>query len=200
MTQTKLRFASFEEYIAWSDDAENFLDYDCELIDGELVPLPTEAELNSSIANFILVMLVSIGAPLRLVHAGKCEVQVPVLQPKDAANRIPDLVVLRPDHLTLTQRRLTITLEMPPPVMVVEVVSPGKRNHDRDYSRKLAQYQAIGIEEYWIVDPVQQKITVFQLETGGYRRQGEFLGDRVVHCASFPALALTAEAILSAGS
>jgi hypothetical protein len=60
--------------------------------------------------------------PFPLVRPGKCDVQVPVLQTGDAANRIPDLVVLREEHLALTQKRLTVTLDMPPPVMVMEVV------------------------------------------------------------------------------
>jgi Uma2 family endonuclease len=55
------------------------------------------------------------------------------LQPGDAANRFPDLVVLQTAHLELTRRRLTITLNMPPPRLIVEIVSPGKSNRERDY-------------------------------------------------------------------
>ena len=33
-------------------------------------------------------------------------------------------------------RRATITADMPSPVLVVEVVSPGKSNEDRDYRYK----------------------------------------------------------------
>jgi Uma2 family endonuclease len=43
MTQTKLRFASFEEYLTWSDAPENYLEGRYELIYGELFELPPES-------------------------------------------------------------------------------------------------------------------------------------------------------------
>jgi Uma2 family endonuclease len=50
----------------------------------------------------------------------------------------------------------------------VEVVSPGEENRVRDYRYKRAQYQARGIEEYWIVDPQQGTVTVLSLRQGLY--------------------------------
>ena len=63
--------------------------------------------------------------PFRQVQLHTCELQVPVLQSGDPANRYPDLLVLRPEHLELTRKRLTLTFDMLPPHLVVEVVSPG---------------------------------------------------------------------------
>jgi Uma2 family endonuclease len=200
MTQAKLKFASFDEYLSWSDHPENYMDGDYELIDGELVKLMSESGVNVTIATYILLKLVEAGVPFNLIKTHACEVQVPVLQTGDAANRYPDLVVLREEHLALTQRRLTITLDMPPPVMAIEVASPGKRNHDRDYKNKLAQYEAVGISAYWIIDPEAQMVTVFQLNQSGYQKVGEFRGDDLVQCPSFPALTLIAAQILNAGA
>ena len=53
-------------------------------------------------------------------------------------------------------------VEMPPEI-VIEVVSPGKKNANRNYRQKRAQYQARGISEYWIVDPLAEKITILSL-------------------------------------
>lgn len=105
MPQTRTRFNSFEEYLSYSDEME--LEGRYELVNGELVELPPESELNDWIATNLRDQL---GQFIwrRLIKTHTCEVQVPVLQPKDAANRYPDLVVLRPEHLELTQRRLTI--------------------------------------------------------------------------------------------
>ena len=49
------------------------------------------------------------------------------------------------------QSRRTIIDNMPAPLLVVEVVSPGKVNEDRDYRYKRSEYAARGISEYWIV-------------------------------------------------
>ncbi|WP_316431677.1 Uma2 family endonuclease [Leptolyngbya sp. NK1-12] len=110
MVQSRPRFASFEDYLVYEG-----LEGRYELIDGELIELPPESEWKLSIANYLYFLLVAQNFPARLVHPGKCEIQVPVLQLRDPANRFPDLVILREEHLPLTQRRLTITLDMPPP-------------------------------------------------------------------------------------
>jgi Uma2 family endonuclease len=201
MTRAKLRFASFEEYLTWSDDPENYLEGRYELVDGELVQLPTESEseLNGAIAHYLFAELLKLGFLFRLIRLYQCEIQVPVLQPRDAQTHLPDLVVLRQEHLNLLTTSTTITLEMPPPRMVVEVASPGKRNQERDYKSKLAQYQEIGVEEYWIVDSKAQRVTVFYLTPTGYQKIGKFQGSTIVPCSTCPALSLTAEQILNAG-
>jgi Uma2 family endonuclease len=196
MTQAKLRFASFEEYLVWSDDPENYMEGYYELINGELVKLPPESRFNSTIALRIFLALVNAGIPIDLIHPGKCEIQVPVLQLGDAANRYPDLVVLREEHLELTERRLTITRDMPPPQMVLEVASPGKANRDRDYKNKLDQYQALGINEYWIIDPKQKVLTIFELKQSGYKKIGEFRDHVPILSPIFPGLVLTTAQVL----
>lgn len=196
MTLVQVKFTSFEAYLSWSDEMDMEGRY--ELVDEALVELPPESRLNSTIAVRILLLLVSAGISVELIHPGKCEVQVPVLQPKDAANRYPDLVVLRPEHLELTQRRLTITLEMPPPRLIVEVISPGKTNQDRDYIHKRAQYAAIGVPEYWLIDPIRRTVMVLVLEGELYREAGVFSGDGVIASVEFVELKFTVKQIFEA--
>ena len=45
------------------------------------------------------------------------------------------------------------------PNLVVEIVS--KSSVDMDYIKKLYTYMRFGVQEYWIVDPLQKKITVY---------------------------------------
>jgi Uma2 family endonuclease len=193
MTQARIKFSDFEAYLACSN--EMALDGRYELIAGELIELPPESRLNSTIAIRILLGLMAAGVSVELLHPGKCEVQVPVLRHQDAANRYPDLVVLREEHLELTQRRLTITLDMPPPRLVVEVVSPGSRNHNRDYIYKRAQYADIGVPEYWLVDPIAQTVLVLALAGDQYRQVGTFSQGEAIVSAEFPTLTLTVEQI-----
>ncbi|GAB4351145.1 MAG: Uma2 family endonuclease [Leptolyngbyaceae cyanobacterium] len=195
MTQARVKFTSFEEYLS-SNDAMS-LEGRYELIDGELIELPPESRLNSTIAVRILLVLLAAGIPVELIHPGKCEVQVPVLQPHDAANRYPDLVVLQPEHLDLTQRRLTITLDMPPPRLIVEVVSPGKTNRDRDYIHKRSQYAAIGVPEYWLVDSVAQTVMVLSLQGEEYQEIGVFGQSDAIASIEFAGLRLAAAQIFN---
>ena len=191
MTQAKVKLASFEEYLAYSDETP--IEGRFELVSGELVELPPESEPNNWLANYLQFLLVAANlAPLRLIKMHALELAVPVLQSNDAANRYPDLVVLRPEHLELTQRRLTITRDMPPPRLVVEVVSPGKTNRDRDYVHKRAQYAALGVPEYWLIDPIDQTVMVLSLAGETYREIGVFGAQRTLASVEFPDLALKA--------
>lgn len=48
------------------------------------------------------------------------------------------------------------------PDWVIEIISPSSRA--MDYFTKLFQYQKSGVREYWIVDPIKQRITVYFFE------------------------------------
>lgn len=187
MTQAK-PIASFEDYLAYSENLEGRF----YLIEGELVELPPESPENDFIARelFWLFALANL-VHRQLIRTHTCEVQVPVLQPKDTANRYPDLVILRPEHLDLMSKRLTITLDMPPPRLIVEVVSPGKTNQDRDYIEKRAQYAAIGVGEYWLIAPTSQTVLVLELRGEDYAEVGRFQSDESIISPTFPDLMLT---------
>jgi len=189
---------TFEQYLERDDDTEKRY----ELVDGRLIELPPESEPNTSLANFLFLQLVGAGLPFRQVHPHSCELQVPVLQPGDPANRYPDLTILRPEHLELTRKRLTITCDALPPYLVIEIVSPGDRNHDRDYNRKRAQYSARGIPEYWLVDPAVDAILVLRRDRGSYEEVGRFTGEMPVSSPQLErlgiSLSLTAAQILGA--
>jgi Uma2 family endonuclease len=195
---TTIRKLTFEEYLTLDHD-DGLPEGRCEFIDGEWVELPPESGLNDTIANYLFLLLVKAGIPFELIRPGKCELQVPVLQKGDAANRFPDLVILRKEHMPLVQQRLTITMVMPPPVLVVEVVSPGKANRKRDYQRKREQYARLGVPEYWLIDPEQQVVMVLRLDTGRYVEVGTFQGGDRLTSLIFPELQLTVEQIFAIG-
>jgi len=193
MTYTKQRFASFEDYL--TAEPSDLPEGRCEYWDGELVEVMTESIKNNAIAILILLSLVAIGVPFRLIRPGGAEVEV-VGKPR---NRFPDLTVLSEVHLSLLEKRLTITRKMPPPRLVVEVVSPGtesKDNYKRDYLEKRDQYAAIAIPEYWIVDPAREWVMVGTLTDGCYEFQ-TFIGQDTIVSATFPELKLTAAIVLA---
>jgi Uma2 family endonuclease len=53
------------------------------------------------------------------------------------------------------------------PDVAVEVVSPESRH--RDYFEKKLLYEAAGVLEYWIIDPLQSRAEFHQLEDGAYK-------------------------------
>lgn len=199
MTQAKPRFRTFEEYLNYDDGSDRRY----ELVNGELIELPPESEPNNAIAQELFWLLASAQIVMRrLIKLYACQIQVPVLESGDAANRFPDLVILREEHLSLTQSQLTIKLEMLPPRLIAEVVSPGDENTEnyrRDYSRKRNQYAVRGIPEYWLLDPNRTVIIVLHLDGSQYSEVGQFRNrDRIIS-PTFPQLQLTAEQVLGAG-
>jgi len=189
---------SFEEYL--SLEVGSLPEGQFEYVEGELRELPSESEPNNWIARCLFLLLAAaMIVPARQIVTHSCEVEVPVLQPGDPRTRIPDLVILRPEHIALTQRRLMITRQMSPPVLIAEVVSPGDANRKRDYERKREQYQELGVLEYWLIDPDLQSITVLELQAGTYAEVGSFRGGEQIISRVFPALSLTAEQVLIAG-
>jgi Uma2 family endonuclease len=194
MTQSRAKFTTFEEYLSYSNETE--IEGRYELINGELVELPPESEPNNWIVNYLQFLLVAAKvSPLRLIRIHALELQVPILRPDDAANRYLDLVILRPEHLDLMKRRLTITLDMPPPRLIVEVVSPGKTNRDRDAVYKRAQYAAIAVPEYRLIDPMAQTVMVLSLEGEAYREVGVFADQEVIASVELVGLELIVKQI-----
>lgn len=154
MVQTKPRFLSFEEYLSYDDGTDNRY----ELFNGELIEVPPESGFNVEIANFLFSLFLPIVGHRRLRgHGLELEVRG---EPK---NRYPDLAIIREEHIQLLKKRNTIRLNMAPPMLVIEIVSPGELQRDRDYIAKRTQYQDLGIPEYWIVDPQTQTILILGL-------------------------------------
>src|SRR5258706_686199 len=50
------------------------------------------------------------------------------------------------------------------PDLVIEVMSPGKENRDRDLLVKRQLYAKYGVAEYWIVDPEGLLVEVYRLQ------------------------------------
>lgn len=187
---------TLEDFWAYDDGTDTCY----ELENGALITMSPESDLNQRIASFLFAYFLQLGIPY---HHLRPKLEVIVMGSR-ATVRIPDLTVLADEGLTALAgaTQATVTMDMPPPRLVVEVVSPGKKNADRDYRYKRSQYQAREIEHYWIVDPIAQKVTIFHLVDGLYE-EAVFKGDDAVASPFLAEIAaemtLTAAQILSAG-
>jgi Uma2 family endonuclease len=83
----------------------------------------------------------------------------------DTQSPEPDIALLRKERLHL-QRRGYIDGA---PDLAVEIVSPD--SIECDYRKKREQYRRARVQEYWIVDELEKRVTVLRLTpTGGYRQ------------------------------
>jgi len=139
-----------------------------------------ESDINQRIASFLLVYFAQLGIPF---YRLRMKTEVTVMGSRETV-RVPDLMVLTEELAQVMSgaTRSIVMSDMPSPQLVIEVVSPGKENEDRDYRYKKSQYQARGIDEYWIVDPIQEKMTILSLVEGLYE-ETEFTGDAVLASA-----------------
>jgi Uma2 family endonuclease len=183
---------TFEAFLAY-DDGDGDRPY--ELENGVLREMPVESPGNDSIAKWLMFELAK-HVPIALL-SNRTEVEV---SGRRATCRIPDLLVhSEASYQALAgAKRNLLTRDMPPPALVVEVVSPGEDNRNRDYRYKRTEYGARGIAEYWIVDPAEQRVTVCRWVEGQYEDEVFRGSDRLVSIV-IPASELMAEQVLAFG-
>ena len=73
---------------------------------------------------------------------------------------IPDLVFVSAERRHIITPRGLIDA----PDLIVEVVSPGEANEERDRTVKRQLYSRRGVREYWVVDPQLRLIEVYRLQ------------------------------------
>lgn len=189
MTQAKPKLQTFADFLAYADGTDRYYEW----TNGELIEVPPESDENVIISRALDRALSDI-VGFRRVRTHQLALEMPG-QPR---NRFPDLTVLRPEHPEQLQSlgKSAITLEMAPPLLVVEVVSPGAENARRDYLEKRNQYEWRGIPEYWIVHSQQGRVTVLTMVEGAYQ-ETRFEGEDQLISPVFPTWALTANAMLA---
>ena len=130
-----------------------------------------------------------------------------VRPPETTTGYQPDLIVLDKPSLILEPlwKKSSIISKGSSVKLVVEVVST---NWQDDYLVKVAEYERLGIPEYWIVDyaalggrrfignPKQPTISIYQLIDGEYQVSLFLQGDTIIS-STFPELNLTVEQVFS---
>jgi Uma2 family endonuclease len=187
------KLLTLKAYLAWENAAEKHY----ELVSGNLIEMPPESPQNAEIAIKLLLIFAQFISP-RLLRCKDTEI---VVSGTRATVRLPDLMVLTENLANdlYSNQRSTINIDMLPPALVVEVVSPGKANRDRDYRYKRSEYAARGIAEYWIVDPQESKVTVLLLDNGLYQ-ENVYQDDDLVNSQLLTQLQLTASQVFSAST
>lgn len=181
---------TFDEFIDWYPD--QFGDR-YELRRGIVIEMPKPKGKHSRLAGD---MAFDLGMVIRQNHD-------PYFIPKECVVKISDETAYEPDIIVLDEEaivdeprweRESIITSSQSIKLAVEVVSTNWRD---DYLFKLADYEAFGIQEYWIADylgmggrryigsPKQPTFTVCTLVDGEYEMQ-KFRGDDIVISPTFP--------------
>lgn len=153
--------------LTWQDWLESPQRDGCryELLGGEIHMWPTPSTRHQRISRdlmFLLETYLRRTGHGELFHAGM-------------GVRLSQHDVVMPDLLVvLTARRALIEDHGlgGAPDLVVEILSPGTAR--RDLGEKRALYEHHGVREYWIVDPIGEKVVAYVLIDGMFRFHGEF--------------------------
>jgi Uma2 family endonuclease len=204
MIQTQTKTVTFDEFAAWYPE-NSVRRY--ELHKGVIVEMPLGTGPHSRVTGFTRDEISAEIRRLKLPYfiPGDC-----LLKPiRDEAGYQPDVIVL--DQVAIANEprwdRESIITMGSSVRLAVEVVST---NWQDDYHFKFADYEKLGIPEYWVVDyaalggrrfvgnPKQPTLSVYQLVDGEYQIS-QFRGDDRVESLAFPELKLTASQIFRAG-
>ncbi len=194
------RPVTFDEFVEWYPENSEFR---YELRRGVIFQMPKPTGDHSKIAGFSHDEL---AFEIR-------QKQLPYFIPKecmikrfDDTGYEPDVVVLDTKALENEPRwKRSSTIENGVSIkLVIEVVST---NWQDDYETKLAEYEALGIPEYWIIDyaglggvrhigtPKQPTLTICTIVNGEYETK-QFRGEDAIISPTFPELTLTAAQVL----
>ena len=192
-TKSRVTFADYLTYFDGSDTKY-------ELVDGELVAMSLATGKHGGITKFLVRDLDGeierTGLPW-IALQGIVGVRCPRGIGLDTV-RIPDVVVMqRDDWQALQEREAVIDFNLSAPLLVIEVISPSTKNID--YRAKRTEYAARDIPEYWIIDPLEAKVTVL-INSDGWYDITEFYGDELIISPTFPELQLTPNSIFVQGA
>jgi len=187
-SKTTERLYSFEEYLAYDEDPDRRY----ELVDGRLELMNPPTFRHILIAKFIERELEReinrLSLPWLCIREGG-------IRTGSRKSRLPNVYVVNRDEVMELLDKSAVCET--PPFFVIEIVSPDSLK--RDYRYKRSEYAALAIPEYWIVDPLENKISVLMLEEGLYE-ETVFIGTQQIVSPTFPELSLTVEQILASGN
>jgi Uma2 family endonuclease len=183
---------TFADYLTYFDGS----DTKYELVDGELVAMSLGTGLHGeTIDRTCQAINAEINRTTQpwIVRQGQIGVRCPRGIGLDTV-RIPDVVVMQQDNWqALQEREAVIDFDLSAPLLVIEVISPPTKNID--YRAKRTEYAARDIPEYWIIDPLESKVSVL-INSDGWYDVTEFFDSDLLISPTFPELQLTPQIIL----
>lgn len=202
MTTTLAKLATYKKFVEWlPNDGKRY-----ELHDGVIVEMSQPTGKHEKVTSFLTLELAvqvrSLGVRYLLPKTAL------VKPPEKDSGYVPDVLLVNSDNLfnePFWEKESTVTQPASIP-LVIEIVSTNWRD---DYHKKFADYEEMGIPEYWIVDyaalggrdflgnPKQPALFVCELVDGEYVRT-LFRAKTPIVSSTFPQLNLTAQQVFDA--
>lgn len=148
-----------EQYLKMTEGINTLLEF----TDGYIEELPMPTDHHQAISDYIYVML----RVLMQQTGGKVRYSPLRLQVRSGKQREPDILLVLDAKDPRRQNRFWLGADL-----VVEIVS--EDDPERDTVEKVADYAEAGIPEYWIVNPLDETITVLRLDNQTYTQHGVF--------------------------
>lgn len=154
-----------DEFVVWCGDKTR-----AEWVDGEVIVMSPSSIRHGKILQFLLRVFGEFVEEQGLGDVYLIEIQVRF--DKLRQRRMPDLFFVSKDRAHIVQKAHVEGA----PNLIVEVVSPD--SVDRDWKEKLDDYRAAGVDEYWIIDPLSERLEAYQLDAKkkNYQRIREVKG------------------------
>jgi Uma2 family endonuclease len=92
---------------------------------------------------------------------------------KQKSRRSPDIIFISEQRLSIVKKQHAEGA----PDLIVEIISPDSQSRDR--REKFLEYQSVGVREYWIVDPLSEKIEAYSLSRDRKYKAIEPVSDRI---------------------
>ena len=107
---------------------------------------------------------------------------------------IPDLVFVRTERWSevVTETKFTGA-----PDLVIEIMSPGKENRDRDLLVKRKLYAKYGVAEYWVIDPENRQVEIYRLRNNRLESSTTLKNGDEIATPLFPDFRITVTSIFN---
>ena len=196
---------TFDEFVTWYPYSS---EHRYELHNGAIVEMPLATGEHSEIAGF---MTLKLGIEIERLSLPYFIPKECLIKPnRDLSGYQPDIIVLDRQAIENEPRwKKESIITMGSSIrLVVEIVSTNWRD---DYFFKAADYEQMGITEYWIVDylglggrrfignPKRPTLSLNQLLEDEYQ-VSQFRGNDRIESPTFPELSLTAQQVFQAGN
>jgi Uma2 family endonuclease len=164
---------TYQDLLHTPDDGKRY-----EVLEGDLVVSPAPRTKHQRIVMRLIRLLIAAeDAEHGLALGAPCDV---VFSEHD---------VVEPDLLFVAKARkdiIAVENVQGAPDLAVEVISEGSRK--RDVITKRGIYERYGVRFYWLVDPEEETVRVFELKDGAYGEPATLKAGQQLGCALFPGI------------